>query len=200
MNISQEQREHIQATLREKYRLVAAGQPGQFRYPTGQAGLDGLGYLPEWTARLPQAVRDCFCGVGNPFLMGLPATGWQTLDVGCGCGVDVLIAAGFVGEGGHAHGLEASPDMLAKARANALESGVGNALFHEGQAEALPFPEASFDLITSSGVYNLVIDKERALAEAFRALKPGGRLQVADQILTGPPPMSEADMVASWYT
>lgn len=200
MEVSQEQRQHIEASLRDKYEKVAAGASGQFRYPSGEAGLKGLGYEPDWYEPLPRPVRECFCGVGNPFSMGLPAKGARVLDVGCGCGVDTLLAAGFAWPQGNAVGLERSPTMLAKARENAQVTGIVNAAFMPGSAEFLPFADASFDLVISSGVYNLVIDKEKALAEAYRVLAPGGRLQVADQILTGPPPLSKEDMVASWFT
>ena len=200
MAIGQQQREHIQASIRDKYRKVAAGRPGQFKYPTGTAGLSGLGYDPAWYAHLPPQVRECFCGVGNPFAMGIPGKGQQVLDVGCGCGVDTLVAAGLVGPGGRAVGVESSPEMLLKAQENARAAGAGNAVFLDGAAEALPVEDSSMDLVVSSGVYNLVVDKQKALAEAFRVLRPGGRFQVADQILTGPPPLSEGDMVASWFT
>lgn len=200
MDITLDQRRSIEAALRCKYEKVAAGQPGQFKYPTGEAGLEGLGYELSWYAQLPRGVRECFCGVGNPFALGLPAPGDRVLDVGAGCGVDTLIAAGLVGPGGEAVGIESSTAMLAKARENARDAGIENAVFIDGNAELLPFEDASFDLVTSSGVYNLVIDKVKALSEAFRVLRPGGRLQVADQVLTGPPPLSEAEVVASWFT
>lgn len=200
MQITNEQREHIRTSILDKYRKVAAGEPGQFRYPTGEEGLAGLGYEPGWISHLPQRVRECFCGVGNPFAMGLPEPGMKVLDVGSGCGVDTLVSAGFAGPGGMAVGVEMSPEMLGKARGNAHESEAGNAYFVQATADVLPFADGTFDMVTSSGVYNLVVDKRAALAEAFRVLKPGGRLQVADQILTGPPPMSASDMVASWFT
>jgi arsenite methyltransferase len=200
MIITQKHRAHIEASLLDKYEKVAAGTPGQFRYPTGEAGLKTLGYQRDWYKPLPKSVRDCFCGVGNPFAMGLPAKGARVLDVGCGCGVDTLLAAGFVGPEGKAVGVESSPAMLAKARNNARVSAIAHAAFLEGNAESLPFEEATFDLVISSGVYNLVIDKKKALAEVFRVLKPGGKLQVADQILTGPPPFSVEEVVASWFT
>jgi len=200
MNITNEQRGQIRSSILEKYGKVASGAAGQFRYPTGSAGLEGLGYKQEWYGHLPVAVRDCFCGVGNPFALGEPLPGWRVLDVGCGCGVDTLVAAGFAGPSGEAVGVEMSPGMLGRASENAVSAGVSNVRFVEGSAESLPFGDNEFDLVISSGVYNLVVDKEKALAEAYRVLKPGGRLQVADQMLTGPPPLNEADMVASWFT
>lgn len=200
MQITTEQRRHIEASIRDKYRKVSSSAAGLFRYPTGQAGLDGQGYAPQWLKHLPPAVLECFCGVGNPFSMGVPAKGQAVLDVGCGCGVDTLVAAELVGEAGRAVGLEMSPDMLGTARLNAQAAGARNVEFVEGSAEKLPFEDAVFDLLISSGVYNLVIDKQAALAEAFRVLKPGGRLQIADQMLTGPAPSAPGDAVASWFT
>lgn len=200
MQLTTEQRQQIEASIRDKYRKVAFSAAGLFRYPTGQAGLDGQGYAPQWLEHLPPAVRGCFCGVGNPFSMGVPAKGQTVLDVGCGCGVDTLVASGLVGDTGRAVGVEMSTDMLGTARLNAQAAGADNAEFVEGSAEKLPFEDASFDLLISSGVYNLVIDKQTALAEAFRVLKPGGRVQIADQMLTGPAPMSPGEAVASWFT
>jgi len=200
MNFTYEQRTQINGAIREKYGKVAAGVPGQFKYPTGVSGLVGLGYERSWYEHLPLPVLECFCGVGNPFAMGIPDPGFRVLDVGCGCGVDALIAAGFVGPGGQAVGVESSPAMLAKAHENARFGGIDNALFLDGDAETLPFEDAAFDLVTSSGVYNLVIDKAKALGEVFRVLKPGGRIQIADQVLTGPAPMTQAEMVQSWFT
>lgn len=200
MQVTTQQRQQIEAAIRDKYRSVASSNIGLFRYPTGQAGLDGQGYAPQWLKHLPPAVRECFCGVGNPFSMGLPAKGSAVLDVGCGCGVDTLVAAGFVGDAGRAVGIEMSPEMLATARRNAQAAGAQNVEFVEGSAEKLPFEDAAFDVVVSSGVYNLVIDKQAALAEAFRVLRPGGRIQIADQMLTSSAPMSQGDAVASWFT
>lgn len=200
MQMTTQQRQQIEAAIRDKYRKVASSNIGLFRYPTGQAGLDGQGYAPQWLKHLPTAVRECYCGVGNPFSMGLPAKGSAVLDVGCGCGVDTLVAAGFVGDTGRAVGIEMSPEMLATARRNAHAAGAENVEFVEGSAEKLPFDDARFDLLISSGVYNLVIDKQAALAEAFRVLRPGGRVQIADQMLTSSAPMSPGEAVASWFT
>ncbi|MBI4806964.1 MAG: methyltransferase domain-containing protein [Desulfovibrio sp.] len=200
MDITREQRAQITGAIREKYEKVAAGLPGQFNYPTGVSGLAGLGYDNSWYAHLPKQVQECFCGVGNPFAMGIPGPGFRVIDVGCGCGVDTLIAASLVGPGGQAVGVESSSAMLAKAQDNARLAGVDNAIFLDGNAETLPLEDSSYDLVISSGVYNLVIDKAKALAEALRVLRPGGRLQIADQMLIGAAPMSAEDMVASWFT
>ncbi len=173
----------VHDAILERFRRAAQSPHGLFSYPTGPAGLAALGYDAALLARLPAEVQRCYCGVGNPFAAGLPEAGESVLDVGCGAGVDLLLAALLVGPEGSAAGLEFSPEMLARARGNAELAGLANARFHQGGAESLPFPDASFDRVLSNGVLNLVPDKERALAEALRVLKPGGRLQVADQIL-----------------
>ena len=137
--------------------------------------------------------------MGNPLDLGPIRPGERVLDVGCGAGVDAIMAARLVGGTGRVVGLEFSPDMLAKARANAAKAQAGNLSFVPGSAESLPFPDASFDVVISNGAYNLVVDKGAALAEAFRVLAPGGRLFVADQVLVGPPPQSREEAVSCWF-
>jgi len=176
-------RSGIEDQVRERFRKAAESPRGLFSYPTGREALLALAYPGEALGSLPEAVQEFFCGVGNPFAAGLPGAGEQVLDVGCGAGVDALIAARLVGPEGSVTGLEFSPEMLERAKANAALAGAGNLRFLPGGAEDLPVADMSFDLLVSNGVYNLVLRKPKALAEAYRALRPGGRLQVADQIL-----------------
>jgi len=176
-------RSGIEEQLRERFRQAAISPRGLFSYLTGRAGLLALAYPVEELSALPETVQECFCGVGNPFAAGTPGAGDQVLDVGCGAGVDALLAALQVGAQGHVTGLEFSPEMRERAQANASLSGIGNVTFVSGAAEQLPFADASFALLLSNGVYNLVLRRRQALAEAYRVLRPGGRLQVADQIL-----------------
>ena len=195
----------IENELLTRFRKAAMSPQGLFDYPTGREGLRSLGYPHDFVSSLPDRVAECYCGVGNPFAPGLPSKGEHVLDVGCGAGVDALAAATFVGPDGRVEGLEFSPDMLARAVDNAGLCGAGNLALQRGSAERLPYPDSSFDLLISNGVYNLVQDKPRALAEAFRILRPGGRMQLADQILeaeTAPactlPRLGAPTPAASW--
>lgn len=172
----------LKDALLDRFRRAAQNPEGLFAYPTGLAGMRGLGYSPEGLDALPAEVSRCYCGVGNPFAAGGPLPGERMLDVGCGAGVDAILAALLVGPTGQVHGLELSPHMLERARANAALAGVTVDL-RLGGAECLPFDDGSLDRLLSNGVYNLVPDKARALAEAFRVLRPGGVFQLADQIL-----------------
>jgi arsenite methyltransferase len=173
--------------LRERFRAAAQSPVGLFSYPTGQAGLAGLDYPTEIISALPENVLACYCGVGNPFAAGLPGSGESVLDIGCGTGVDSLVAAHCVGPAGRVAGLEFSLDMLLRGRENVrfarARAGIAAVSLVQGRAEALPFADATFDRVISNGVFNLVHDKPLALSEACRVLKPGGHMQVADQIL-----------------
>ncbi len=140
--------------------------------------------------RVPLASRDRFVGVGNPFALEDIHPGEAVLDLGCGAGFDAFVAAQFVGPGGRVAGVDLSPEMLAVAEAGRVENDLPQIEFREAAVEALPFPDASFDVALSNGVLNLIPDKPAALREIFRVLKPGGRLQACDMALVGdePPP------------
>lgn len=193
-----EDKERIQAGIREKYGKVAVSHEGQFRYPTGRAGLEALGYDPELIQALPAAVAASYCGVGNPFSLGPLRAGEAVLDLGCGAGVDAIMAALMVGPSGPVTGLDLVPEMLARAQENARLAGAAPIDFREGSAEVLPFPDNTFDVVISNGVFNLVVDKPKALQEVFRVLKPGGRFMLADQVLAGELPTEAGARMESW--
>jgi len=173
----------IDQALRERFRAVAQSPEGLFSYPTGSGGLRALDYPPEALAALPEDVLACYCGVGNPFAAGVPSSGEAVLDVGCGTGVDTLVAAHYAGPSGRVYGLEFSPEMVLRGQKNIRACGIAAVGLAQGRAERLPFVDAAFDRVISNGVFNLVQDKTAALAEVHRVLKPGGLVQVADQIL-----------------
>ena len=148
---------------------------------------------------LPESVQAVYCGVGNPFSLGAIDPGMSVIDIGCGAGVDTLFAALIVGPGGKAVGIDMTPEMIECANKNLNQMKLPNVSFYQGSAEQLDFPPQGFDVAISNGVLNLVVNKETALAEIYKILKPGGRLMLADQVLTGEPPESKKDMLASWY-
>lgn len=197
--LKSQDKEKIEKGLREKYVKVAVSPEGQFKYPTGQAGLKALKYDSEILQGLPEAVVATYCGVGNPFSLGPISKGETVLDVGSGTGVDAIFAAKMVGSEGAVTGIDLVPAMVARAKENAHLAGVANITFIESSAEKLPFPDASFDVVISNGVFNLVIDKYTALKEVWRVLKPGGRFMLADQVLVGKLPQETGARVKSWF-
>ncbi|HXG77006.1 MAG TPA: methyltransferase domain-containing protein [Gaiellaceae bacterium] len=131
-------------------------------------------------------MAESFAGVANPFSLGRLQPGERVLDVGSGAGTDSLVAALMVGPEGSVTGIDMTPEMLAKARAGAAELGLGHVTFVEGEAEALPFPDASFDVVVSNGVIDLIPDKDAVFSEIHRVLVPGGRIQIADVTIQKP--------------
>jgi len=182
--------EGIRQSIRAKYRKVAVSPEGCFTYPTGEGSARDLGYPGDLLAAVPDPVRARFVGVGNPFSLGPIRPGESVLDLGCGAGFDVFIAAQLVGPTGHVVGVDSSPEMLAIAETARREARLPQIEFSEALVEALPFPDASFDAALSNGVLNLIPDKPAALREIHRVLRPGGRLQACDISLVGdrPPP------------
>jgi arsenite methyltransferase len=170
-------RDEIQKT----YTSVST-EPGQdFIFPTGRAWAEDLGYPQPELGNVPDASVDSFAGVANPHVLGRIEEGATVLDLGCGAGTDLLIAAQMVGSGGHVIGVDMTPGMLKLAMASAREMGVAERVeLHESLIEALPLPDEEVDVVISNGVIDLVPDKDAVFAEIDRVLKPGGRLQIAD--------------------
>ncbi len=185
LDFTNQDRKKIEEGLRGKYSSVAVNPEGLFSYPTGRAGLEALKYDPDIIGTLPESVLDSFCGVGNPFSVGEIHEGESILDVGCGAGVDTIVAAIMVGPSGKVVGIDMSSDMVERARQNLSRTNLKNVSFLESSGEDLTLPDEDFDVVISSGVFNLIPDKLKALKEVFRVMKPGGRLMMADQVLTG---------------
>ena len=177
--------ELLKSEIKKTYSSVSEQPDRDFIFPTGRAWAEDLGYPPE-LAGVPSAAVESFAGVANPWELGRLAPGERVLDLGSGAGTDSLIAAQMVGEKGHVTGIDMTPQMLARARAAAAEMGASNVEFVESEAERLPFPDESFDVVVSNGVIDLIPDKDAVFAELFRVLAPGGRIQIADVTIQNP--------------
>jgi arsenite methyltransferase len=175
----------LKSEIKKTYACVSDEPEREFIFPTGRAWAEDLGYPPE-LAKVPDAAVESFAGVANPWTMGRLSPGERVLDLGSGAGTDSLVAAQMVGEQGRVTGIDMTPEMLAKARNAAATMGVGNVEFVEGEAERLPFPDASFDVVVSNGVIDLIPDKDAVSAELYRVLAPGGRMQIADVTIQKP--------------
>jgi SAM-dependent methyltransferase len=177
--------ERLKSEIKKTYASVSAEPERDFIFPTGRAWAEDLGY-PVELADVPETAVESFAGVANPFSLGRLAPGERVLDLGSGAGTDSLVAAQMVGEEGSVTGIDMTPQMLAKARSAAAELGATNVEFIETEAEQLPFPDASFDVVISNGVIDLVPDKDAVFSELFRVLAPGGRIQIADVTIQNP--------------
>jgi SAM-dependent methyltransferase len=175
----------LRSEIQKTYASVSQEPGRDFIFPTGRSWADDLGY-PEELANVPDSAVESFAGVANPWTMGRVDKGERVLDLGCGAGTDSLIASQMVGPDGRLTGIDMTPEMLAKARTAAAEMGAANVEFVEADAERLPFADASFDVVISNGVIDLIPDKYAVFSELYRVLAPGGRLQIADVTIQNP--------------
>jgi ubiquinone/menaquinone biosynthesis C-methylase UbiE len=166
------------------YSRVATAPDGEFHFHRGpDYAVARLGYPASELAALPLDVTSAFAGVANPHAVGRIPEGSVVVDIGCGAGTDLLLAARRTGPQGRAIGVDMTEAMRRRARDGAGACELTNVEVREGDATRLPVDDASVDIVISNGVLNLVPEKERAVAEIARVLEPGGRVQLADIII-----------------
>jgi arsenite methyltransferase len=175
----------LRKQVSQTYDRVAREPQGNFHFHRGpEYACHMLGYDPEELAMIPAESTASFAGVGNPHRIGPIEPGETVLDIGCGAGMDLLLAARRTGLAGKAIGVDMTPSMLELAKRGALKAGLWeNVEVRRGLAEELPVASESVDVIISNGVLNLSPNKDRAFGEVYRVLRPGGRLYLADVVI-----------------
>jgi arsenite methyltransferase len=181
--ITSNQRDVILDAVRAMYTAVADRPDVEYHFPTGRRACEYVGYPGELLDRIVPAALESFAGVGFPFAAGGIRAGHTVLDIGSGSGTDLLLAALLAGPEGRAIGIDLTAAMRRKCAANARAMGLTNVEVLDGNAEDIPLPDASVDVVTSNGVINLVPDKAAAVGEIHRVLRPGGVVQLADIVV-----------------
>lgn len=190
--------DELRQAIREEYATVAAEPERGFHFHTGRPLARMLSYDDAWLVGIPEPSIASFAGTGNPFSLGQLRESEHVVDVGCGAGIDSLIASRMIGAEGRVVGVDMTPAMLDKARTSASLMGATNVDFREGYAEALPVEDGWADVVISNGVMNLFPDKLAGLQEMARVLRPGGRLQIGDILVERAVPEDAKRKIDLW--
>jgi len=188
----------LRKAIQDEYKEVAE-EPGKgFHFHTGRHLTKIVGYKDEWLKGVSESSIESFAGTGNPFAMGTLTHGEKVVDVGSGGGIDSFVAARMVGADGKVIGIDMTPAMLEKARVAAVKSNIHNVEFIEAYMEEIPVPDSWADVVISNGVLNLTPDKQKVFGEMFRLLRPGGRLQIADIMVSREVPEGAKRKIDLW--
>lgn len=190
--------ETLRCEIKREYAEVATNPTKGFHFHTGRTLAGLLGYSEGLLEGIPESSIGRLAGTGNPFALGPLRSGECVVELGCGAGMDTLIASRMVGPTGRVISIDMTPEMIAAARTAASEAGATNIEFHLGYIEDIPLPDASADVIISNGVINLAPDKKRVFGEMHRVLKDDGRLQIGDIIVQKAVPESAKRDIDLW--
>ena len=188
----------LRKAIQDEYKEVAKNPGKGFHFHTGRTLTKIVGYKDDWFDGVSESAIEAFAGTGNPFAMGTLTPGEKVVDIGSGGGIDSLVAARMVGPGGEVVGIDMTPAMLEKARTAAAESDIDNVEFREAFMEELPVADGWADVVISNGVLNLTPDKQKVLAEMFRILRSGGRLQIGDILVDREVPEEAKRKIDLW--
>ena len=188
----------LRKAIQDEYKEVAKNPGKGFHFHTGRTLTKIVGYKDDWFDGVSESAIEAFAGTGNPFAMGTLTPGEKVVDIGSGGGIDSLVAARMVGPGGEVVGIDMTPAMLEKARTAAAESDIDNVEFREAYMEELPVADGWADVVISNGVLNLTPDKQKVLAEMFRILRSGGRLQIGDILVDREVPEEAKRKIDLW--
>jgi SAM-dependent methyltransferase len=191
--------EQLREEIRKVYSEVVRDPKRGYHFHTGpEYAVERLGYPASALAGLPDSVTAPFAGVGNPLAMGQPRPGETVVDIGAGSGMDSFLAARAVGPTGRVIAVDMTDAMIERGRESTALTGTSWLEYRKGLAESLPVTDGSADLVISNGVINLAQDKDTVLWEAFRVLRPGGRLQIADIVVHRDIPPAAREDIAIW--
>ena len=188
----------LRQAISKEYEEVAINPERGFHFHTGRPLTRILGYKEEWLEGIPESSIESFAGTGNPFSLGEIRPGERVIDIGCGAGIDSLIAAKKVGSDGKVIGIDMTEAMLDKARQACEEAGLKQVEFRYGHAENLPVLDGWADVVISNGVLNLTPDKKATFREMARTLNPKGRLQIGDILVQKKVPDSAKREIDLW--
>jgi SAM-dependent methyltransferase len=189
----------LRAKVNEAYSAAATRPEQKHPFPLGRALAENLGYPPEILANVPQPSIETFAGVSNVSLFADLPAGATVLDLGCGAGMDSIIAARRVGPAGQVIGIDFSEAMLARARAAKEMANLPHVRFQRGNAEDLPLASESVDVALVNGIFNLNPKRKEIFSELVRVLRPHGRAYVAELILARPLTETEHANDSNWF-
>jgi SAM-dependent methyltransferase len=188
----------LREEIRKEYREVASHPDRGFHFHTGKRLAEIVQYREEWLAGVPEAVLASFAGTGNPFSIAPLREGERVVDLGCGAGIDSIIAARMVGPAGAVIGVDMTDEMLEKARQARAECGLAQLELKRGFLEDIPVEDGWADVVISNGAINLCPDKHKVFREIHRVLRSGGRMQIGDIMVHKPVPESAKRKIDLW--